>query len=95
MSSALVANLIVQVGRRVRRGAPIDQAMRHTVAQYWQSIDPATVREAERDAWDLMNRAVREKYPDGPDIPDIKDIADSDELLSLVRSAQQKARGAA
>ena len=90
MSSALVGNLIVQVGRRVRRGTPIDQAMRHTVAQYWQSIDPATVREAEGEAWDLMNEVVGEKYPDGADI---RDIADRDELLAFVRSAQQRARG--
>ena len=90
MNSALVGNLIVQVGRRVRRGTPIDQAMRHTVAQYWQSMDPATVREAERAAWELMNEVVSEKYPDGADI---KDIEDRDELLALVRSAQQKARG--
>ena len=90
MNSALVGNLIVQVGRRVRRGIPIDQAMRHTVAQYWQSIDPDEVREAERDAWDLMNEVVGEKYPDRPDI---RDIQDSDELLEFVRSAQQKARG--
>ena len=90
MSSALVANLIVQVGRRVRRGTPIDQAMRHTVAQYWQSIDPDTIRDAERDAWELMNEVVGEKYPNGSDI---RDIQDSDELLRFVRSAQQKARG--
>ncbi len=90
MSSALVANLIVQVGRRVRRGTPIDQAMRHTVAQYWQSIDPDTIRDAERDAWELMNEVVGEKYPNGSDI---RDIEDSDELLRFVRSAQQKARG--
>lgn len=91
MNSALVGNLIVQVGRRVRRGTPIDQAMRHTVAQYWQSIDPDEVREAERDAWALMNEVVGEKYSDGSDI---KDITDREELLSLVRSAQQRARGA-
>ena len=90
MSSALVANLIVQVGRRVRRGTRIDQAMRHTVAQYWQSIDPDEVRDAERDAWDLMNQVVGEKYPDHPDI---RGIEDSDELLQFLRSAQQKARG--
>ena len=90
MNSALVGNLIVQVGRRVRRGTPIDQAMRHTVAQYWQSIDPDEVRDAERDAWDLMNQMVSEKYPDRPDI---RNIADRDELLQFVRSAQQKARG--
>ena len=89
MNSALVGNLIVQVGRRVRRGTPIDQAMRHTVAQYWQSIDPDEVREAERDAWNLMNEVVGEKYPDGADI---RDIVDRDELLALVRSAQQRAR---
>ena len=47
MSSALVANLIVQVGRRVRRGTELEDAMRHTVAQYWQSIDPDTVRAAD------------------------------------------------
>ncbi len=90
MSNALVANLIVQVGRRVRRGTPIDDAMRHTVAQYWQSIDPDTVRSAERDAWDLMNEVVEERYGE---VRDIKDIADRDELLQLLRSAQQKARG--
>ncbi len=89
MSSALVANLIVQVGRRVRRGTPIDQAMRHTVAQYWQSIDPDTVRDAEHDAWALMNQVVSEKYPEAPDI---RDIQDNDELLQFLRSAQQKAR---
>ena len=87
MNGALVGNLIVQVGRR---GAPIDQAQRHTVAQYWQSMDPDEVRDAERDAWDLMNEAVGEKYPDRPNI---RDIQDSDELLAFVRSAQQKARG--
>ena len=92
MNSALVGNLIVQVGRRVRRGTPIDQAMRHTVAQYWQSIDPDEVRDAEQDAWDLMNEVVAEKYPDSPDI---RDIQDRDELLAFVRSAQQKARGMA
>ena len=64
--------------------------MRHTVAQYWQSIDPDEVRDAERDAWDLVNQVVSEKYPDRPDI---RDIQDSDELLQFVRSAQQKARG--
>ena len=90
MSNALVANLIVQVGRRVRRGTPIDDAMRHTVAQYWQSIDPDTVRSAERDAWDLMNEVVEERYGE---VRDIKDIADRDELLQLLRSAQQQARG--
>ncbi len=90
MSSALVGNLIVQVGRRVRRGTPIDQAMRHTVAQYWQSIDPETVRDAEQEAWALMNEVAGEKYPDGADI---KDIEDRDELVSLLRSAQQRARG--
>ncbi|MCY4654803.1 MAG: hypothetical protein OXC95_16770 [Dehalococcoidia bacterium] len=89
MSNALVANLIVQVGRRVRRGTPIDDAMRHTVAQYWQSIDPETVRSAERDAWDLMNEVVLERYGEARDITD---IANHDELLQLVRSAQQKAR---
>ncbi len=89
MSSALVGNLIVQVGRRVRRGARIEDAMRHTVAQYWQSIDPVTVRDAEREAWDLMNEAAIGKYPEGADI---RDIADRDELLSLVRLAQRKAR---
>ena len=90
MNSALVGNLIVQVSRRVRRGTPIDQAMRHTVAQYWQSMDPDEVREAERDAWDLMNEVVSEKYHDRPDI---RNIQDRDELLAFVRSAQQKARG--
>ena len=89
MSNALVANLIVQVGRRVRRGTPIDDAMRHTVAQYWQSIDPDTVRSAERDAWDLMNEVVHERYGE---VRDIKDIEDRDELLQFVRSAQRKAR---
>ncbi len=90
MSSALVANLIVQVGRRVRRGTPIDEAMRHTVAQYWQSIDPATVQSAERDAWELLNEIVHDRYGE---VRDIRDVADRDELLQLVRSAQQKARG--
>ena len=78
------------MGRRVRRGTPIDQAMRRAVAQYWQSIDPDEVREAERDAWDLMNQVVGEKYPDRPDI---REVADSNELLQFLRSAQQKARG--
>lgn len=90
MSSALVANLIVQVGRRVRRGTPLDEAMRHTVAQYWQSIDPETVRAAERDAWDLMDGIVHEEYGDDQGI---RDITDRDKLISLVRSAQQRARG--
>ena len=89
MSNALVANLIVQIGRRVRRGTAIDEAMRHTIAQYWQSIDPETVRSAERDAWDLMNEVVHERYGEANDI---RDIANRDELLLLVRSAQQKAR---
>ena len=90
MSSALVGNLIVQVGRRVRRGAPIEEAMRHTVAQYWQSIDPAAVRDAEREAWNLMNEAAAEKHPEGAGI---RDVTDRDELLALARSAQRKARG--
>ena len=90
MSDALVANLIVQVGRRVRRGTAIDDAMRHTVAQYWQSIDPETVRAAEREAWELMNEVVQEKYGE---VRDIKTVADHDELLQIMRSAQRKARG--
>ncbi len=90
MSNALVGNLIVQVGRRVRRGTPIEEAMRHTVAQYWQSMDPAMVRDAEREAWALMNGVVREERPGGAGI---SGIADRDELLSFVRLAQQKARG--
>ena len=75
--------------RRARCGTPIDQAVRRAAAQYWQSIDPETVREAERDAWDLMNQVVAEKYPDRPDI---RDIQDNNELLQFVISAQQKAR---
>ena len=90
MSSALVANLITQVGRRVRRGASIEEAMRHTVAQYWQSIEPDTIREAEREAWELLNEVVGEKYPEGADI---RDIESRDELISFARSAQMKARG--
>ena len=90
MSSALVANLIVQVGRRVRRGTELEDAMRHTVAQYWQSIDPDTVRAAESDAWELMNEIAREESGDDRDI---RAVSDRDELISLLRSAQQRARG--